>query len=366
MSNPPTGASQRTRPGPSIGDVARLAGLSQQTVSRVANGADNVRPATRDRVLSAMDQLGYSPNHAARALRSGSFQTIGVIAHRLSRTGEARTVEAVVEAARTEGYTVSLIDVESPSTTDMTAAATRLSHQAIDGLIIIRAEDATPSTLALPPRMPVVVSDSRFIGHLPAVGADQTAGTALAVQHLLDLGHRSVHHVRGPADSGPANMRADAWTARLRSAGRPVPEALYGDWTAASGYLAGQKLAVKPEVTAVLCANDEMAAGVMLALHEAGRRVPEDISVIGFDDVPLGAYLWPPLTSVNLDFSTIGKELVKALLTQLRDGVGLSGHHVLVPTRLVVRSSTAPPPSPVASPSSSATANASPSATATA
>ena len=98
-------------------------------------------------------------------------------------------------------------------------------------------------------------------------------------------------------------------------------------------------------MTAVLCASDEMAAGVMLALHEDGHRFPEDISIIGFDDLPLGAYMWPPLTSVNLDFSTIGKELVAALLTQLRDGVGLSGHHVLVPTHLVVRSSTAPPPS---------------------
>ncbi|PWD51011.1 LacI family transcriptional regulator [Serinibacter arcticus] len=337
------GPSGRTRPGPSIGDVARLAGLSQQTVSRVANGADNVRPATRDRVLAAMDQLGYSPNHAARALRSGSFRTIGVIAHRLSRTGEGRTIEAVVEAARVEGFTVSLVDVASPSQTDMADAAARLTHQAIDGLIIIRAEDATPASLALPPRMPVVVSDSRFIGHLPAVGADQAAGTTTAVQHLLDLGHRTVHHVRGPLDSGPAQIRADAWAARLRSAGRPVPEPVVGDWTSASGYAAGQRLVLDPEVTAVLCANDEMAAGLMLALHEGGRRVPEDVSVIGYDDIPLAPYLWPPLTSVNLDFHTIGQELVTALLTQMRGGVGLSGHHVLVPTRLVVRSSTAAP-----------------------
>lgn len=344
MRDAPTGTSSRTRPGPSIGDVARLAGLSQQTVSRVANGADNVRPATRDRVLAAMDQLGYSPNHAARALRSGSFRTIGVIAHRLSRTGEARTVEAVVEAARAEGYTVSLIDVETPSQTDMTAAAVRLSHQAIDGLIIIRAEDATPSTLALPPRMPVVVSDSRFIGHLPAVGADQAAGTTTAVQHLLDLGHRTVHHVRGPLDSGPAQMRSDAWAARLRSAGRVVVEPIVGDWTAEAGFDAGRRLAELGDVTAVLCANDEMAAGVMLALHDAGLRIPQDVSVVGYDDLPLSAYLLPPLTSVNLNFSMIGNELVKALLTQLRDGVGLSGHHVLVPTQLVVRSSTAPPP----------------------
>jgi len=335
--------SPRGRAGPSIADVARLAGVSQQTVSRVSTGATNVRPATRDRVQAAMDQLGYSPNHAARALRSGSFHAIGLIAHRLTRTGESRTLEGVVEAARQHGYTVSLVDVRTPSSSDVSDAVRRLDHQAIDGLVVIRAEDATPATLALPPRLPVVVSDSRFVGHHPAVGTDQVEGATSAVQHLLDLGHPTVHHVGGPLDSTPARVRADAWRTRLRAAGRPVPEAWHGDWSAASGYRVGTEVAADPQVTAVFCGNDEMAAGVVRALHEAGRRVPEDVSVVGFDDVPLAEYLWPPLTTVRQDFTAIGAELVELLVRQIRDGERLPGHHVVVPTRLVVRGSTAPP-----------------------
>lgn len=332
----------RARTGPSIADVAELAGVSSQTVSRVSTGADNVRPATRDRVLAAMEQLGYFPNHAARALRYGSFGTIGMIAHRLARTGESRTVEAVVEAARAEGYTVSLVDLQHPGSDDVTAAVARLSHQSIDGLVIIRAETATPVTLALPPRMPVVVSDSRFIGHHPAVGADQATGTHLAVQHLLDLGHRTVHHVAGPDDSAPAQMRIDAWAQHLVGAGRPVPEVLRGDWSARSGYEVGHRLADDPDATAVYCANDEMAAGLVRALNERGRRVPEDISVVGFDDIPLAEFLWPPLTTVQQDFHLMGIRLVELLLRQIR-GETLTDSRVVVPTRLVVRGSTGAP-----------------------
>jgi len=327
-----------------MADVAARAGVSSQTVSRVSTGAENVRPETRSRVLAAMADLGYSPNSAARALRYGSFGTIGMIAHRLARTGESRTVEAVVEAARDEGYTVSLVDVHSPSSDDVRAAVARLSHQAIDGLVIIRAETATPATLALPARLPVVVSDSRFVGHHPAVGADQTGGTRRAVEHLLALGHRTVHHLAGPADSGPAAMRVDAWRSTLQAAGRAVPPFLRGDWSAASGYEQGRRIAEDTDVTAVFCANDEMAAGLCRALHEAGVRIPQEVSVVGFDDVPLAEYLWPPLTTVAQDFQGIGRRLVQLLLEQIREGVDLSDVHTLVPVELIVRGSTAPPP----------------------
>lgn len=333
----------RRRTGPSIGDVARLAGVSPQTVSRVSTSALNVRPETRQRVLDAMEQLGYSPNNAARALRYGSFRTIGLVAHRLSRTGEARTMEAVVEAARRERYTVTLVDVETPSSADVDAAVQRLTHQSIDGLVIIRAETATPTTLALPPRVPVVVSDSRFVGPPPAVGADQTSGTIAAVDHLLGLGHRTVHHLAGPLDSNPAQMRAAAWADALRAAGRDVPPPLHGDWSARSGYVNGLAVAADADVTAVLCANDEMAAGLVRALYEQGRRVPEDVSVVGFDDIPLAEYLWPPLTSVRQDFAQIGERLIELLLRQVEGGESLDDQHVLVPTTLIERSSTAAP-----------------------
>ncbi|MFE6970443.1 LacI family DNA-binding transcriptional regulator [Isoptericola sp. NPDC057653] len=334
----------RSRTAPSMAEVAALAGVSSQTVSRVSMGLDNVKPATRERVLAAMAELGYAPNTAARALRYGSFRTIGVIAHRLARTGESRTVEAVVDAARAEGYTVTIVDVESPSPDDVSAAVARLSHQAIDGLVIVRAESATPDTLALPAQLPVVVSDSRFVGTHPAVRADQTEGARLAVQHLLDLGHGTVHHVAGPDDSLPAQSRIDAWRATLEAAGRPVPDPLHGDWSARTGYSAGARLAADPDVTAVFCANDETAAGVLHALHEAGRRVPEDVSVVGFDGITLAEHLWPPLTTVEQDFARIGSSLVDLLLRQVRDGVDLSGTHETVPVRLTVRQSSGPAP----------------------
>jgi len=332
----------RTRIGPSIGDVAREAGVSAQTVSRVSTGADNVRPDTRQRVLDAMEKLGYSPNHAARALRYGSFGAIGIIAHQLARTGESRTVEAVVEAARQKGYTTSLVDVRSPSSTDLDDAVKQLDHQSIDGLVIIRAETATPDSLALPRRLPVVVSDSRFVGHHPAVGADQRGGTQAAVEHLLGLGHRTVHHLAGPEASAPAEVRVQVWREALRDAGHEVPEPLRGDWTSRSGYELGVRVADDPAVTAVFAANDEMAAGLMRALYERGLRVPDDVSVVGFDGIPLAEYFWPPLTTVRQDFHRIGEELVALLARQL-EGEVMTDHRTVVPTELVVRASTAPP-----------------------
>ncbi|WP_029067918.1 LacI family DNA-binding transcriptional regulator [Jonesia quinghaiensis] len=333
----------RKRLGPSIGDVARLAGVSSQTVSRVSTGAERVRPETRDKVLAAMEKLGYSPNHAARALRYGRFGSIGVIAHHLSRTGEFHTIDALVEAARKNGFTVNLIDVESPSSDDVSVAVQRLTHQSIDGLVIIRAETATPDTLQLPRRLPIVVSDSRFIGHHPAVSTDQRAGIAQAVRHLLDLGHNTVHHLAGPADSSPAGVRIQAWQETLTSHGRPVPEVLRGDWSAASGHAAGAKLLDDASVTAILCANDEMAAGFMRAAHERGLRVPHDVSIIGFDDIPLSPYLWPPLTTVRQDFSAVGTALMDVLFRQIRSGQPLTDHRTTIPTELIVRGSTAAP-----------------------
>lgn len=327
-----------------MADVAALAGVSAQTVSRVARDEPTVKPQTAARVRVAMEQLGYTPNRAARALRYGHYGTLGMVAHRLARTGESRTVEAVVDAAQAEGYTVTLVDVASPAPDDVSAAVVRLSHQDIDGLIIVRAETATPDTLALPPHLPVVVSDSRFMGHHPAVGVDQAGGSRAAVGRLLELGHRTVHHLAGPADSIPARQREEAWRALLTERGTTPPAAVRGDWTAASGYDAGTRLAADPEVTAVFAANDQMAAGLLHALHEAGRSVPGDVSVVGFDGIELAAQLWPPLTTVEQDFGEIGRRLVNLLLRQIRDGEDLADTHSVVPVRLVERRSTAPPP----------------------
>ncbi|MFT3859760.1 LacI family DNA-binding transcriptional regulator [Micropruina sp.] len=338
-SNPRRG---RRKTGPSIEDVARLAGVSAQTVSRVSTGADPVREETRARVLDAMDQLGYSPNRAARALRNGSFGTIGVVAHRFERTGEALTTEAVVEAAEAQDLSVTLLNVARPVESQWRDAVFRLSHQAIDALVIIRAEQVAPETLALPASLAVAVSDSRLIGHYPAVVSDQGQGTRDAMRHLLGLGHRTVHHLAGPADSEPALVRAATWRRSLEEQGLVVPALWQGDWTARSGYQLGQQLAREQSITAVYCANDEMAFGLIRALHEQGLRVPQDVSVLGFDDIALSGYSSPPLTTVKQDFHQIGHELVRLVLDQLRSRV--SGRaRVTVPTELIVRETTAPP-----------------------
>ncbi len=327
-------------PAVSMADVARVAGVSSQTVSRVARGEETVRPATAERVRGAMRQLGYLPNRAARALRYGSFGTIGVVGHQLSRTGEAHITEAVIEALRDEDYAVMLIDTPTTSAEDLLDAFTKLG-QSVDGMVVLRLETPKPSRVELPSRMPIVVGDFRYADSHTAVGTDQAAGARQAVDHLLGLGHRTIHHVAGPTTSVQATAREEAWVQALGAAGREVPAVLRGDWTPRSGYAAGRVLAADPSVTSVFCANDEMAQGVLRALHEAGRRVPQDVSVVGFDDL-MAEWLWPPLTTVAQDFTAIGRELVSALVEQLAEPEHGATKRVLVPTRLVVRASTGP------------------------
>ena len=332
------------RKGPSIEDVARLAGVSAQTVSRVSTGSASVRPTTRDRVLTAMNQLGYSPNRAARALRSGSFGSIGIITQRLERTGEALTTAAVVRAAEAHDLSATLIHVEDPGSDGLEHAASRLTDQAVDGLVIVRVWHASRESLVLPDGLPVAVSDSRLMGHHPSVDADQVGGSAAAVEHLLSLGHRNIHHIAGPEGSQPALVRRATWQRCLQEAGLPTPRAWEGDWSGSSGYRIGQHLLTDESVTAVYCANDEMAFGLIRALHEGGRRVPEDVSVVGFDGIDLSEFSYPPLTTVRQDFRRIGEELVRLVMEQIQSRVVRAPTHVVLPTQLLIRGTTAPPP----------------------
>lgn len=325
-----------------MADVARAAGVSGQTVSRVANGRENVDPVTRDRVIAAMRQLGYRPNSAARALRSGRFRSIGVIMFSLSSYGNMRTLDAIASEAAGAGYSLALIPLESATQSDVSGAFDRLGEHAVDGVIIlIERHHLHEAEIALPTGMPVVVVDSSARYTYPVVDTDQAQGATLATEHLLDLGHATVWHISGPRESYSAERRRDAWDAALRNRGAATPDVLVGDWTAESGYELGRELARLPEVTAVFVANDHMALGVMRALHEAGRSVPDDVSVVGFDNVPEAANFWPPLTTVRQRFDRVGKSAMQALIAEI-EGESPSGR-ALVPTELVVRSSTAKP-----------------------
>jgi DNA-binding LacI/PurR family transcriptional regulator len=328
----------------SMADVAKLAGVSSQTVSRVSNGHPGVVEKTREQVQAAMRELGYRPNSAARALRYGQFNTIGVILFGLSSTGNSRTVEAIATHAAAEGYAITLIPLGVPTQDNVLGAFTRLGELAVDGVIvIIEVHLLDASTVALPPGVHVVVVDSDAGDRYPVVDTDQADGAQQAVRHLLDLGHRTVWHVAGPAESYASERRAKAWRRVIEEAGRPTPPIERGDWSAESGYRAGLRLAEHPDCTAVFAANDQMALGVLRALHERGRSVPGQVSVVGFDDIPdAGSYL-PPLTTVHQDFAAVGRRCVQALLRQIRNEAAGPGTD-LVPTRLVVRSSTAPAP----------------------
>jgi DNA-binding LacI/PurR family transcriptional regulator len=327
-----------------MADVARLAGVSSQTVSRVSTGHPGVVESTRQQVLAAMQELGYRPNSAARALKLGEFRTIGVILFTLATTGNSRTVEAIAGYAAREGYAITLIPVAMPTQDGVLGAFTRLGELAVDGIIVImEVHLLDAANLTLPPGVQVVVVDSDAGDRYPVVDTDQADGARQAVRHLLELGHRTVWHVTGPAESFAGERRTNAWRETLREAGRVVPPVQHGDWSADSGYRAGLALAGEPECTAVFAANDQMALGLLRAFHERGRTVPDDISIVGFDDLPDSSSFIPPLTTVHQDFAEVGRRCVQGLLRQIRDEPGGPGT-VLVPTRLVVRRSTGAPP----------------------
>jgi DNA-binding LacI/PurR family transcriptional regulator len=341
----PMTAGRTRRPGRavSMADVARLAGVSAQTVSRVSTGHPSVVESTRRQVLDAMQELGYRPNSAARALKLGEFRTIGVILFTLATTGNSRTVEAIAGYAAQEGYAITLIPVAVPTQDGVLGAFTRLGELAVDGVIVImEVHLLDAANLTLPPGMRVVVVDSDAGDRYPVVDTDQADGARQAVRHLLDLGHETVWHVTGPAESFAAERRTQAWRRTLLEAGRPVPPLHRGDWSAESGYRAGLALAGESGCTAIFAANDQMALGLLRALHEHGRSVPGDVSIVGFDDIPDSSSFIPPLTTVHQDFAEVGRRCVQGLLRQIRDEPEGPGT-VLVPTRLVPRASTAAP-----------------------
>jgi DNA-binding LacI/PurR family transcriptional regulator len=298
-----------------MADVARLAGVSHQTVSRVINDNAHVRPETRRRVLAAMRTLDYRPNPAARALVTGRSRTLGVVSFDTTLYGPASTLFAIEQAAHAAGYFITIASL----------------------LTMDRA-----SVLNLPAAIPVVAVEAGRPGSVPVVAVDQFAGAASATQLLLDLGHRTVWHVAGPPDFLEAQQRVDGWRAALKAAGAEPPPVLTGDWSPRSGYEVGRRLAEDSEVTAVFVANDQMALGVLRALHERGRSIPREISVVGFDDIPEAQYFMPPLTTVRQDFGEMGRSSLRLLLELMRSGQPPS--RLTIAPELVVRRSTAPPP----------------------
>jgi DNA-binding LacI/PurR family transcriptional regulator len=332
-----------------MSDVAARAGVSHQTVSRVINGHPHVAAATRERVQRAIEELGYRPNTAARALVTGSTRTLGLVTSHINQYGPAQTLLGLEAAARAAGYSLSVAILDDDTVDAMREAVDRFVAQSVDAVVALSTYgQAVEALRRFDAPVPLIAVQVGRDEQRPTVWVDQEAGGGLATRHLLDLGHRTVHHISGPADSLEARGRIVGWRRELVAAGAVVPPMLHGDWWPVTGYAAGRELAARirtggpaPDVTAVFVANDQMALGLLNALHEAGVSVPDEVSVVGFDDVPEAAYYTPPLTTVRQDFAELGRRGVELILSRLR------GEHIhvdAVTPRLVVRSSTAAPP----------------------
>jgi DNA-binding LacI/PurR family transcriptional regulator len=333
----------KRRRGAVMADVARVAGVSHQTVSRVINDADHVRPETRERVLRAMVELDYRPNSVARALVTGRSRTLGVVSFDTTLYGPASTLFGIERAAHAQGYFVSIISVTSLDRASVLGAVEHLRAQGVEGILLVTPQDAAAeAVLQLPSDTPVVAVEAGPEGSVPIVAVDQFAGALAATRHLLELGHRTVWHIAGPADWLEARQRVDGWAAALAEAGADAPPLLSGDWSARSGYELGQRLATVRDVTAVFAANDQMALGLLRALYEAGRHVPRDLSVVGFDDIPEAQFFTPPLTTVRQDFNEMGRQSLMLLVDAI-SATRRSSQRVVVPPELRVRESTAPP-----------------------
>lgn len=327
-----------------MADVAARAGVSHQTVSRVLNGMPGVREETAARVHDAITFLGYRRNLSARLLASSRSRTIGVATWGTSQYGPQQTLLALDLAARQSGYRVVMTTLMTMTEQGTKAAVEELLEQAVEAVVlIIPHETVLRFATGIDLGLPVLVVEGDLSRTPLTAGVDNLEGAALATRHLLELGHRTVFHVAGPPGWSEAQARIDGWRMELHAQGAPVPPLRWGgDWSSRSGYEAGRSLARDPDVTAVFCANDQMAMGVMAALREAGRKVPGDVSVVGFDDLPESEFLDPPLTSVRQDFAELGRRAM-GLVERVLSGDKLPSAD-LVPTSLVVRRSTSAPP----------------------
>lgn len=329
------------RPRAVMYDVARLAGVSHQTVSRVINEHPNVRPETRERVRRAMVQLDYRPNSAARTLAARRSRTIGVISFDGRLFGPSSTMQSIQQVAHAHGYAVVAVSVQGSAPDEVSAAVTDMRQGAVDGFIVVAPRDAERVSLAavLPQGVPVVALGARLDDVAPMVAIDNEAGGALVAQHLVSLGHRDVAHITGPDDWWESRQRTAGWRACLQESGATERAAWAGDWSARSGYEAGRRLVKRDDVSAVFAANDQMALGVLTALHEAGRCVPRDMAVVGFDNHPDSAWYPPSLTTVEQDFGRVGMAGLTQMVAALEGEKVVEA--VLVTPRLVRRTSTA-------------------------
>lgn len=328
----------------SMRDVAALAGVSHQTVSRVINGHPSIRESTRLRVRAAMDELHYRPNRAARALVTARSRTIGVLSTSAAALyGPVSSINAIQDAGRAAGYSVAVAQLPDLDADSIAAGLDHLLAQSVEGIVVIAPQEVVIEQLENAgldvPYVTLLGGPSTVQRELTV---DQVAGARAAVGHLVELGHRRIAHLSGPLEWFEAQARVDGYRAELADAGLAPEPVVAGDWTAASGYRLGLGVLDDPGVTAVFTSNDQMALGLYHAAYERGRRIPDDLSVVGFDDIPEAAHYWPPLTTVLQDFTQLGRRSVESLVAEIEGGTEPTAVSLL--PDLVVRASTRPAP----------------------
>jgi DNA-binding LacI/PurR family transcriptional regulator len=327
---------------PIMADVARLAGVSHQTVSRVLNEHPNVSPQTRQDVMAAIRALGYRPNAAARSLVTRRTFALGVISFDTTLYGPASMLYCIERAARPD-YSVAVTSLPALDRRSVLDAVDRLLRQAVEGIIVIAPQNSAVEALSgVTADVPLVAVGCGTRAPLASVAIDNMAGALAATRYLLSLGHRTVHHVGGPASWLDAQERVDGWRQALREAGAPQREPMCGDWSARSGYELGHQLADVPDVTAVFCANDQMALGLLRALSERAIRVPDDVSVVGFDDIPEAPYFLPPLTTVRQDIGELARRALGMIVDGINGGQAAAAGIPVAPDLIIRASATRP------------------------
>jgi DNA-binding LacI/PurR family transcriptional regulator len=327
-----------------IKDVARAAGVSFQTVSRVTNQHPSVKPDTRAKVLQAIATLNYQPNSLARSLVSQRSTSLGMISYGTSQFGPAFMTDSIEQAARQKGYSINLAHLADTSVAEITRAITHLRSQQIDGLVILAPLvnvrlDQLQSLIKDLPTVLLETSEDLQLGSFAMTIFDQYQGAKLAVEHLISRNRSKIVLLTGPTDWSATIQRLKGWKAAMFAAKLEPIAVLEGDWSAKSGFAQIQTLIdQKVAFDGVLAANDQMALGSLLALHQAGIQIPTQVSVVGFDNIPESEFFYPPLTTVVQDFGLLGQRSIEQLIG-LIEMPGLVNKIQIIETQLILRQS---------------------------
>jgi len=324
-----------------IYDVAKLAGVSHQTVSRVLNNHSSLKPATREKVEQAIADLAYRPNQAARQLVTSKSRMIGVLIAESELFGPSSMLNAMQDVARKEGYSVISISVIAKSRDSWREGIEQLRNLDVDGVITIALhKDIVKEIERYLIGTTIVLIGSEPSQKFNVVNMDNVMGARLATQHLIDLGHTEIVHVSGPEKAYEAQMRRVGYEDAMKESGL-IPKVFSGTWGIDSGYQAGKEIVgLKRLPTAIFCANDHSAIGVLRVLHDHDISVPDQMSVVGYDNIPEAEYLIPSLTTIRPNFNALGNAAIDKMLMQLRQGA--LNEAVMLKPEVIVRNSSGP------------------------